>query len=145
MTDRILNGRQERFIRSARVGRLASASERGQPHLIPVCFELIDGAVYVALDSKPKSVDPMRLKRVRNILRNPMVSFLVDTYDEDWSRLGYVLVTADAALCDSETERRIAVAGLRTKYSQYLEMLDDDALVIRIVPTAVASWGDLGP
>ena len=145
MTDRVLNRRQERFVSEARVGRLASASQTRQPHLIPVCFQLIDEVVYVALDSKPKSVDPMKLKRVRNILENPEVAFLVDRYDEDWSRLGYVLITASAGLCDSESERRAAIAGLRSKYRQYLRMLDDDAPVIRIVPRSVASWGDLGP
>ena len=145
MADQVLTGDQERFVMSARVGRLGTAATTGQPHLIPVCFELVDGLIYVGLDSKPKSVEPVRLRRVRNILRNPSVAFLVDRYDEDWSRLGYVLVAATATLCDSEPERRAAVAALRAKYAQYSRLLDDGAPVIRITPSSVSSWGDLTP
>lgn len=140
-----LSGAHEEFIRSARVGHLASASAQGLPHVMPVCFELIEGRIYIGLDSKPKSVDASRLRRVRNITENPSVSFLVDRYDEDWSRLGYVLVRATATMCESEHERGCVVRALRSKYPQYQTMLPDDPPVIRVTPVSVSSWGDLTP
>lgn len=140
----MLSERVARFVSGARVARLASASGDGRPHAVPVCFELMDGNVYVGLDSKPKSVGHLRLRRVRNILENPRASFLVDRYDdEDWGRLGYVLVTAEATLDVPEAERARAVLALRAKYPQYRTMLPDDAPVIRLTPVGVSSWGDL--
>ena len=132
-----------RFVESARVAHLASTSATGQPHVVPVCFTLVKGRIYVGLDAKPKSVDPLRLRRVRNITQNPRVSFLVDRYSEEWTKLGYVMITGHAELCSDEHERRDGVAALRAKYVQYHEMLHDDASVIRIIPKRASAWGDL--
>ena len=138
-----LNEEEARFARRARVARLGTASADGQPNVAPVCFELLDGRIYIGLDSKPKSVSALRLRRVRNILENPRVSFLVDIYREDWERLGYVMITGKATMDAGEPERRRAIDALRRKYPQYERMLSDDAPVIRIVPARVSSWGNL--
>ena len=143
--DCVLTAEAARFVESARVAHLASTSASSQPHVVPVCFALVKGHIYVGLDAKPKSVDPIKLRRVRNILQNPRVSFLVDRYREDWTKLGYVMVTGHAELCSSEDERRGAVAALRAKYAQYQDMLHDDAAVIRITPKRASEWGDLSP
>ncbi len=138
-----LTADEARFVKSARVARLGTASEEGQPNVVPVCFEMLSGRVYVGLDSKPKSVEHLRLRRVRNIRANPRVSFLVDRYDEDWGRLGYVMITANATLDIPDTERRGAIGALRAKYPQYVRLLPDDAPVIRVTPVRVSSWGML--
>jgi len=105
---------------AGRVGHLATAGADGRPHVVPVCFVHLAGSVYTPLDRKPKrSVDPRRLRRVRNLLANPRATLVVDRYDEDWSRLAYVLVEGEAALVDDEEERRRAVAALTAKYPQY--------------------------
>ena len=137
-----LDGAAGAFVSGARVGRLATSSADGEPHVVPVCFALADGRIYIGLDSKPKSVGALRLRRVRNIRENPKVAFLVDVYDdEDWSRLGFALVSGEATVDISESERRGAVAALRAKYPQYERMLADGARVIRITPTGVSVWG----
>lgn len=137
-----LDGAAGAFVSDARVGRLATASADGAPHVVPVCFALADGRIYIGLDSKPKSVGALRLRRVRNIRENPKVAFLVDVYDdEDWSRLGFALVSGEATVDISESERRGAVAALRAKYPQYERLLADGAAVIRITPTGVSAWG----
>ena len=138
-----LTEEQARFVRRARVARLGTSSGGGQPNVVPVCFELLEGRIYVGLDSKPKSVEHLRLRRVKNILANPRVSFLVDAYDEDWGKLGYVLITAKASLDVSETERGQAIGALRSKYPQYEHLLPDDAPIIRIAPMRVSSWGNM--
>ena len=46
---------------------------------------------YIPLDEKPKKVDESKLRRVRNIEARHEASLLIDQYDDDWSRLGYVL------------------------------------------------------
>ena len=139
----MLTDGETRFVRRARVARLGTASDEGQPNVVPVCFETLDGRIYIGLDSKPKSVAHLKLRRVRNILANPRVSFLVDRYDEDWGRLGYVMITASATLDLREAERSRAIVALRSKYPQYLRLLPDDAPVIRITPLRVSSWGNM--
>src|SRR5690348_10484197 len=116
---------QVAFLSAARVARLATADAAGVPHVVPVCFALDApaGACYIALDQKPKRVAPARLKRVRNILANPHAALLCDVYREDWRRLSYCLVHAEAGLIDPGTpEHANALALLRAKYAQYRAM-----------------------
>ena len=121
---RALGGAAAAFVSAARAGRLATSSADGEPHLVPVCFALMDGRVYIGLDSKPKSVGALRLRRVKNIIENPKVAFLVDVYDdEDWSRLGFALVSGEATMDVPEVERRGAIASLREKHPLVLRIL----------------------
>ena len=140
-----LTGPAARFVKSARVARLATADADAQPHAIPVCFAVVDGAIYIGLDAKPKSVDALRLRRVRNLTANPQASLIVDRYDEDWTQLGYVLIAAAATLDLDEPERAAAVRALKRKYPQYQTLLPDDAPVIKLTPTRITAWGDLTP
>ena len=87
----MLTERQRRFLEASRVGHLATADTMGAPHLIPVCYAADEGTLYITVDEKPKRRD-IPLKRVRNILDNPQAAFVVDRYDEDWSRLGWVML-----------------------------------------------------
>jgi PPOX class probable F420-dependent enzyme len=126
---------------TARVARLATADAEGRPHVVPVCFAFDGERIYIALDDKPKSVQPMRLKRVRNISENPQVALLVDIYGEDWSRLSYVLVSGTAGLEPAGTERHAsAISLLRGKYPQYREMAIERQPVIAITPTSTHEW-----
>ena len=66
--------REARFLASRRVGHLATADARGTPHLVPVCFAVSEGALYITIDQKPKG-DFRALKRLRNIAENPVAIF----------------------------------------------------------------------
>ncbi len=138
-----LTPEEARFVGNARVARLGTASGDGQPNVVPVCFALLDGRVYIGLDSKPKSVARLKLRRVRNIVENPNVSFLVDRYDEDWERLGYVMISATATLDIEDAERAAAIRALKSKYPQYDRLLPRDAPVIRVAPVRISSWGNI--
>ena len=145
MARRVIADDVRRFVASARVGRLATSSPDGMPHVIPVCFELLGDSVYIGLDAKPKAVDALKLRRVRNLVSNPHAAFIVDRYSDDWSQLGYVLVTADARLVSDDQERAEAIEALRQKYAQYRTLLSDEAHVIGLRPKRVTTWGDLTP
>ena len=84
----VLSDHERRFLLTRRVGHLATADSRAIPHVVPVCFTISQGTLYITIDEKPKRVAGPALKRVRNIERNPMVAIVVDRYDEDWTRLG---------------------------------------------------------
>ena len=49
---------------SAPVGRLATITPAGRPHVVPVVFALVDITLYTGVDHKPKSTD--RLARLAN-------------------------------------------------------------------------------
>ena len=126
----------------SRVARLGTADRAGQPLVVPVCY-VFDGRVcFSALDAKPKRVAATQLRRVRNIAENPRVSLTVDRYDEEWSRLCWVIVEGRADILTDGSERAGAVDLLRDKYAQYRAMgLDrETATVIRISPERTLRW-----
>ena len=135
-----LSPAQDLFLRSARSGHLATANAKGQPHVIPICFVFDGEAVYSVLDAKPKSTPLRQLRRVRNILANPQVSLVVDQYEEDWSRLRYVMMLGEARLLQEGAEWARAIAMLREKYPQYQEMDLDESPVIKITPDRFIPW-----
>lgn len=130
-----------RFIERQRVAHLATADADGRPQVVPVCFAYLDGRIYIAIDEKPKR--SLRLKRLRNIEENPQVSLVFDRYDDDWSRLGWVMVHGEAALIDGGPEHERAVAALRERYAPYRSMALEGRPVMRVKVVRVASWGNL--
>src|SRR5216683_8079409 len=84
---------------TARVGRLATASGDGRPLVVPVCYAFDGTRLYSAVDAKPKRT--RELRRLRNIAENPRVSLVVDEYDEDWTRLRYVIVEGNAEIVEA--------------------------------------------
>jgi PPOX class probable F420-dependent enzyme len=138
----MLSETQRRFVGRSRVGHLATADASGAPYLVPVCFALGDAALYITIDEKPKRQDrPM--KRVRNILENPRAAFVVDHWDEDWTRLGWVMLRGAAEILDSGAEHDAAQELLRGRYPQYRAMNLAELPVIALRIAHVASWGDL--
>jgi PPOX class probable F420-dependent enzyme len=130
-----------RFIESQRLAHLATADASGRPHVVPVCFAYLKGRIYIAIDEKPKR--SLRLKRLRNIEENPQVALVLDRYDEDWSRLAWVLIQGTAAVLEGGAEHERAIAELREKYPQYREMALEGRPAIKITMERVSSWGDL--
>ena len=131
-------------LKGARVARLSTLDSKCRPHIVPICF-VYDGLFfYSAIDEKPKSVAPQRLARVRNIVARPQVALLIDEYDEDWTRLWFVLIRGRAEVLpmSARRERGRALFKLREKYRQYAgTMLHDDTTIIRIAPRRITSWG----
>ena len=128
-----------------RFGHLATADKLGAPHMVPICFAYDGNAVYSAIDHKPKRRSGYGMKRIRNIVENRSVAFLVHHYEEDWGRLYYVMMRGPAAILEAGAERGRAFALLEEKYAQYRErrLSDSDGLVIKIVPERITRWGEV--
>jgi PPOX class probable F420-dependent enzyme len=131
------------FVNGQRVGRLATADARGNPHVVPVCFVLTDSALYITIDEKPKQASTRPLKRLRNMLENPSVAFVADRYAEDWTQLGWVMLRGRAEILDGGAEHDRAQDLLRERYPQYRTMQLADLPVIALRIERVTSWGDL--
>jgi PPOX class probable F420-dependent enzyme len=134
---------EREFIALQRVAHLATADSHGAPHVVPVCFVLTDETLYIAIDEKPKQRRDAPLKRLRNIAENPAVAVVVDRYDEDWSRLGWVMLRGRAEVLTGGGEHQIAQALLRARYSQLVAMRIAELPVIAIRIERTTSWGDL--
>jgi len=128
------------LLRAARVGRLATVGGDGRPLVVPVCY-VFDGAlIYSAVDAKPKRT--RELRRLRNIAENPQVSLVVDEWDEDWTRLRYVIVEGRAGVLTDGAEFSRAVDLLVAKYPQYrtLGLSRESGAVIRVTPDRILPW-----
>ena len=112
--------------------------------MIPICFVFDGTSFYSPIDEKPKSSAPLNLKRVRNIKEKPQVSLVVDRYDENWTKLAYVLVFGKAQIMLRGKKHEQAVRLLRKKYLQYRSMAIDSRAMIVVKPTRWTAWGDLG-
>ena len=105
---------------AAPVGRLATTAGDGTVHLVPICFAVVDGHIASAVDHKPKRTN--RLQRLADIGATGQATFLVDHYDDDWSRLWWVRVTGAAAVApEGSPLDGAARAALVRKYRQYQE------------------------
>ena len=124
------------------MGRLATADAGGRPLVVPVCYGFDGHTIYSAIDAKPKRTGGRALRRIRNIEENPQVSLVVDEYDEDWSRLRYVMVEGRATVLTEGPRYTSAVDLLTAKYPQYRELRLDrtTGLVIDIAPARIVAW-----
>jgi PPOX class probable F420-dependent enzyme len=140
----MLDDAQRRFLSSRRIAHLATADAAGTPHVVPVCFAVAAETLYITIDEKPKG-DPLRLKRLRNIAENPAAAVGVDRYDEDWKRLGWVMLRGRAEILGAGEEHDRAQTLLQRRYPQ-LAAMDIAALpVIALRIARAASWGNLSP
>jgi PPOX class probable F420-dependent enzyme len=134
---------ERRFLTSLRVAHLATADTAGIPHVVPVCFVVRADTVYVTIDAKPKRKSANELKRIRNIMGNPRVAIVADRYDEDWTRLGWVMLQGRAEILNEGREHDEAQALLRSHYVQLETMRISAYPVIAIRIERATSWGDL--
>ncbi len=139
----MLSGAARRFVASMRVARLATADANGAPHVVPVCYALLRDSLYVTIDEKPKRSAGRALRRLRNIAENPHAAVVVDRYDEDWSRLAWVMLRGRADILDRGGEHDRAQAALRERYAQYRAMAIEPLPVIAVRITRVNAWGAL--
>jgi len=139
----MLSEREREFLADQRVAYLATADRHAAPHVVPVCFALAGESLYITIDEKPKRVSGRPLKRIRNIAENPTVAIVVDRYDEDWTRLGWVMLHGRAEILAEGTEHDAAQALLRTRYAQLAAMQIAQLAVIAVRIDKTTSWGDL--
>jgi len=136
-----LGGDVRALLDSARVAHLATADQYARPHVIPIVFVMREGRLYFPLDRKPKRDDDWHLlRRVRNIETNGRVSIVVDHWDEDWSKLAWVLIEGVASILETGEERDSAARDLAMKYEQYAENGLEGRPVVRVVIERTVQW-----
>ncbi len=135
--------RERAFIARQRVARMATVDGRGEPSVVPICYAYDGTRFYTPIDEKPKQPGKT-LKRVRNVETTGAAALVIDRYEEDWSRLGWVMVRGRASMLHPGVPGHApAVELLRERYPQYRAMALERASIIVITPTHIASWGAL--
>jgi PPOX class probable F420-dependent enzyme len=106
------------LLESQPVARLAFVDEADRPRVQPVTFALAGGAVWSAIDEKPKRTpEPARVRRLR---RRPEAALCVDVYSDDWSQLAWVQLLGRVEWLSVEQGGE-GMAALAAKYEPYAE------------------------
>jgi PPOX class probable F420-dependent enzyme len=98
---------------------LATVGADGLPHVVPICFALVESTAYSAVDHKPKRHP--RLRRIANIEDTGHATLLVDHYEETWSALWWVRLDGPARVVHDLNEAGGALAAVVAKYEQYAQ------------------------
>ena len=122
---------------------LATVTEAGLPHIVPVTFAVDGDHVYTAVDAKPKS-GGRELRRLRNIRGNPAAALLADHYADDWAALWWVRADGRAAILADPGEMAVPVALLTRRYRQYRDA-PPPGPVIRVTVQRWTGWAAAAP
>ena len=116
------------------VGHLAFLDEEDLPRVLAVTFAVWEGAVWSAIDRKPKRTpEPARVRRLR---RRPEAALLVDRYDNDnWTRLAWVELRGRVTV----EPLGPALDALAARYPQYVSDPPQGPL-LRLEPERFACW-----
>ena len=139
----MLSKRESQFLAECRIAHLATADRQAIPHVVPVCFAVLEGTLYVTIDEKPKRGPVAALKRLKNISENAAVAIVADRYEEDWRRLGWVMLHGRAEILSHGMEHDEAQMLLRHRYPQLERMRITAHPVIAVRIERVTSWGNL--
>jgi PPOX class probable F420-dependent enzyme len=121
------------LLEGERVARLALLDEHDLPRVLPVTFAVWEGAVWSAIDRKPKrSPEPARVRRLR---RRPEAALLVDRYDDDWTRLAWLELRGSVSI----EPLGPALDALAARYPQYVDERPQGPL-LRLAPDRFACW-----
>jgi PPOX class probable F420-dependent enzyme len=102
---------------------MATTTEHGRPHLVPVTFAADGNYIYTAVDAKPKSKTIAGgLQRLRNIRADPRVAVLADHYENDWASLWWVRADGRAAILDDPRQMAAPIDLLAARYPQYRDL-----------------------
>jgi PPOX class probable F420-dependent enzyme len=101
---------------------MATTTEDGRPHLVPVTFAADGNYIYTAVDAKPKSKTTAGLQRLRNIRADPRVAVLADHYSGDWASLWWVRADGRAAILGDPRQMAAPIDLLAARYPQYRDL-----------------------
>jgi PPOX class probable F420-dependent enzyme len=126
------------MLAASRVGRLAYLDDADRPRVLPVTYALAGGAVWSAIDDKPKRASEPA--RVRYLRRRPEAALCVDRYEDDWSRLAWVQLLGRVEVVPDEGA---ALEALAAKYAPYRERRPPGPLLRLAVERAIC-WRAAG-
>ena len=123
------------LLETERRATMTTLASDGSPHAVPVVFARVGDEIVSPIDHKPKSGQV--LARVKNIGRDDRVTLLVDRWDEEWTRLKWLMVRGRATV-DADAPPEL-MRALNERYDQY-DIDERHDAVIRIRPGRLSWW-----
>lgn len=124
------------LLRRCRVARLGLLDDADRPRVLPVTYAVDEGAVWSAIDRKPKrSPEPARVRYLR---RQPAAALTVDRYSDDWAALAWVQVLGRVEVREPSDARQ-ALEALAGKYPQY-RLEPPPGPLLRLSPERILWW-----
>ena len=138
-----LNQKTMTMIKGAKVARLATVDQKSHPYVVPVVFVFHENSFFIPLDDKVKTVNARKLKRVKNIEKNPNVTLLIDKYQNDWKKLFFLMIHGKATVIDEKNSKLMDKIHklLISKYPQYKKIGVGNSC-ITIQPKKVTFWNN---
>jgi len=131
------------LIKGTKVARLATVDQKSHPYVVPVIFVFYENSFFIPLDEKVKTVNARKLKRVKNIEKNPNVTILIDKYQNNWKKLFFLMIHGKATVIDEKNNKLMDKVHklLISKYPQYKKTGVGNSC-IKINPTKVTFWNN---
>jgi len=122
---RMFSDEEMSYLNGQRLGRLATVTAEGQAHVVPTGFRLSDDGTAIELGGH--QLAQRRPLYLRNIEANPWVAFVVD----------------DLVSVNPWTPRGVTIRGRAEIQVEGGKRLGPgfDAMLIRITPSKITSWG----
>jgi uncharacterized protein len=126
-----LSSREADFLKSNEMCRFATASRKGEPHVVPVSYVWDDGYPYIVTD--------YGTRKLKNLRENPQAAILIDS----GGTRKLVLISGPVEIIEKGEE-------YRRLYRLFLSNLDwvkrdpwkeGEAPFIKITPRFKAGWG----
>ena len=126
------------LLAEARVAHLGLLDGDGLPRVLPVTFAVAAGAIWSAVDEKPKRLRADDLARVRWLRARPQSAITVDRYDDDWTRLAWVQLSGTTDVVDAARHDDV-LAALAERYPPYRRSPPPGPL-LRLTPSRTVCW-----
>jgi len=126
---------EQRYLDEHHVGRLATATKNGVPHVAVVCYASDEELLYIDTDYESK--------KGRNIQRNNRVAFIVDEYISWEKTPSYVIAQGEAEFKKAGPlfERgRERIYAKYPKYEKEYPIAENKSHILVIKPAKIISW-----
>ena len=129
--------KNEQFIKSQKILRLATIDYSGNPHIVPVWYMYTNDKFYVGTNTNTR--------KAKNIKKNSKISFCVDTGTRSPDIIGVMGTGRAKLILKTKMVKLIAkkillryFTSLKNKSAQ--QLLDQTDCIIEITPKKVTDW-----
>jgi len=126
---------EAKYLEQQMVGRLATASKKGTPHLAPICYASNSEKIFIHTGRDSK--------KMRNIMENRRVAFAVDEYFS-WEKNRGIIVQGVAEILEDGKTYELGRKLIYTKYPKWEQeypIIEGKEVLLAITPEKVLSWG----
>jgi nitroimidazol reductase NimA-like FMN-containing flavoprotein (pyridoxamine 5'-phosphate oxidase superfamily) len=131
-----LSPAQAGFVTTQRIAHLATVTEAGEPHVVPISPVLDEDRIVFASDTETQ--------KARNLRGDPNVAICFDEYTEAWPELKQLVVFGRALVIPSGPEFTRDRGLLYEKFQQYereFPIEEGDSLIVEVAIERVSAFG----